>query len=151
MTTILDDNVHNVAVDGSFDDCQAMVKVRLHDINVVGEWATGSSVTWRLTLSVARHCHLPPSPGPLQRPRVPRQASSCSHQQHQLGSHSCAGRVSLCVSLLSRGKSFPAFNLFSFPSLSLFPILCSFFFSHHRLCTTFTPTSATWTPKRPAS
>jgi threonine synthase len=29
MTTILDKNVHNVAVEGSFDDCQAMVKVSL--------------------------------------------------------------------------------------------------------------------------
>lgn len=28
MTTILDANVHNIAVDGSFDDCQALVKVR---------------------------------------------------------------------------------------------------------------------------
>lgn len=28
MTTILDENVHNVSVEGSFDDCQAMVKVR---------------------------------------------------------------------------------------------------------------------------
>lgn len=26
MTSILDDNVHNVAVDGTFDDCQDFVK-----------------------------------------------------------------------------------------------------------------------------
>lgn len=27
MTSVLDDNVHNVAVEGAFDDCQSMVKV----------------------------------------------------------------------------------------------------------------------------
>jgi len=26
MTTVLDDNVHNIAIEGSFDDCQALVK-----------------------------------------------------------------------------------------------------------------------------
>lgn len=31
MTTILDDNVHNFAVRGSFDDCQAMVKALFRD------------------------------------------------------------------------------------------------------------------------
>ena len=30
MTTILDANVHNIAVDGAFDDCQSMVKVCQH-------------------------------------------------------------------------------------------------------------------------
>ncbi|EGD76438.1 threonine synthase [Salpingoeca rosetta] len=31
MTTILDANVHNVAVDGAFDDCQSMVKTLFQD------------------------------------------------------------------------------------------------------------------------
>ncbi|XOZ33721.1 threonine synthase [Halomonadaceae bacterium KBTZ08] len=31
MTTVLSDNVHNIAVDGSFDDCQKMVKASFAD------------------------------------------------------------------------------------------------------------------------
>lgn len=31
MTTVLDANVHNIAVDGDFDDCQAMVKAMFND------------------------------------------------------------------------------------------------------------------------
>lgn len=33
MTTILDDNVHNIAVEGSFDDCQHLVKSMFLDVN----------------------------------------------------------------------------------------------------------------------
>ena len=31
MTTVLDENVHNIAIDGSFDDCQALVKAMFAD------------------------------------------------------------------------------------------------------------------------
>lgn len=31
MTTVLDDNVHNIAIDGSFDDCQNLVKAMFGD------------------------------------------------------------------------------------------------------------------------
>ncbi len=31
MTTVLDANVHNIAIDGSFDDCQALVKAMFND------------------------------------------------------------------------------------------------------------------------
>lgn len=31
MTTVLDKNVHNIAVEGSFDDCQALVKAMFND------------------------------------------------------------------------------------------------------------------------
>jgi threonine synthase len=31
MTTVTDDNVHNLAIDGSFDDCQALVKAMFND------------------------------------------------------------------------------------------------------------------------
>lgn len=31
MTTVLDDNVHNLAIDGDFDDCQALVKAMFND------------------------------------------------------------------------------------------------------------------------
>ncbi|MBL4908201.1 MAG: threonine synthase [Sneathiella sp.] len=32
MTTVLDSNVHNIAVEGDFDDCQAMVKAMFNDL-----------------------------------------------------------------------------------------------------------------------
>ncbi|MDA5193354.1 threonine synthase [Govanella unica] len=32
MTTVLSNNVHNIAVDGTFDDCQAMVKAMFNDL-----------------------------------------------------------------------------------------------------------------------
>ncbi len=32
MTTVLDDNIHNIAVDGTFDDCQKLVKALFSDI-----------------------------------------------------------------------------------------------------------------------
>lgn len=31
MTTVLDDNVHNIALDGTFDDCQALLKALFND------------------------------------------------------------------------------------------------------------------------
>ena len=31
MTTVLDDNVFNIALQGDFDDCQAMVKASFND------------------------------------------------------------------------------------------------------------------------
>ncbi len=32
MTTVLSDNVHNLAIEGSFDDCQALVKAMFNDL-----------------------------------------------------------------------------------------------------------------------
>jgi threonine synthase len=32
MTTVIEDNVHNIAIDGDFDDCQAMVKALFNDL-----------------------------------------------------------------------------------------------------------------------
>ena len=34
MTTVLDDNVHNIALEGTFDDCQAIVKALFNDADV---------------------------------------------------------------------------------------------------------------------
>ncbi len=48
MTTVLDSNVHNIAVDGTFDDCQALVKDMFNDhsfrdeINLAGV----NSINW---------------------------------------------------------------------------------------------------------
>lgn len=32
MTTVIEDNVHNIAIEGDFDDCQAMVKALFNDL-----------------------------------------------------------------------------------------------------------------------
>jgi len=48
MTTVLDDNVHNIAVDGSFDDCQALVKAMFNDMTFRDEvgLAGVNSINW---------------------------------------------------------------------------------------------------------
>jgi threonine synthase len=48
MTTVLDDNVHNIAVDGSFDDCQALVKAMFNDMAFRDEvgLAGVNSINW---------------------------------------------------------------------------------------------------------
>lgn len=48
MTTILDDNVHNVAVEGSFDDCQDTVKALFADpeTNRKHKLAAVNSISW---------------------------------------------------------------------------------------------------------
>ena len=37
MTSVLEDNVHNLAIDGNFDDCQAMVKASFNDQSFMPE------------------------------------------------------------------------------------------------------------------
>ena len=48
MTTVLDDNVHNIAIDGTFDDCQALVKAMFNDTSFRDEVAMGgvNSINW---------------------------------------------------------------------------------------------------------
>ena len=48
MTTILDANVHNVSVEGSFDDCQDIVKAMFADreINKTHKLAAVNSINW---------------------------------------------------------------------------------------------------------
>ncbi|TNE35191.1 MAG: threonine synthase [Alphaproteobacteria bacterium] len=48
MTTVLDDNVHNIAVEGDFDDCQAMVKAMFNDHAFRDELAVSAvnSINW---------------------------------------------------------------------------------------------------------
>ena len=48
MTTVLADNVHNVAIDGSFDDAQAMVKRMFADEAVTGQRTLSAvnSINW---------------------------------------------------------------------------------------------------------
>jgi threonine synthase len=48
MTTILSPNVHNIAIDGSFDDAQAMVKRMFNDADVTNKLNLGAvnSINW---------------------------------------------------------------------------------------------------------
>jgi threonine synthase len=44
MTTVLAPNVHNIAIDGSFDDAQAMVKRMFNDGAMTGRFASARSI-----------------------------------------------------------------------------------------------------------
>jgi threonine synthase len=48
MTTVLAPNVHNVAIEGTFDDAQAMVKRMFNDAAMTGRFAIGAvnSINW---------------------------------------------------------------------------------------------------------
>src|SRR5690606_8054220 len=48
MTTVLDANVHNIAVQGSFDDCQALVKAMFNDLAFRDEVSLAgvNSINW---------------------------------------------------------------------------------------------------------
>ena len=53
MTTVLDDNVHNIAVKGTFDDCQEIVKSLFNDLPFKEEYALGAvnSINWARVLA----------------------------------------------------------------------------------------------------
>lgn len=53
MTTVLDPNVHNLAVDGTFDDCQDFVKALFGDpeINSTHKLAAVNSINWARILA----------------------------------------------------------------------------------------------------
>ncbi len=48
MTTVLDDNVHNIAIEGNFDDCQSIMKQIASDIDFKRKYSLGAvnSVNW---------------------------------------------------------------------------------------------------------
>jgi threonine synthase len=48
MTTVLDENVHNVAIEGDFDDCQRIVKSLASDLDFKSAYALGAvnSINW---------------------------------------------------------------------------------------------------------
>ncbi len=48
MTTVLDENVHNLAIEGSFDDCQRIVKSISSDLQFKDAYALGAvnSINW---------------------------------------------------------------------------------------------------------
>jgi threonine synthase len=53
MTTVLDDNVHNIAVEGSFDDCQRIMKTLAGDLEFKRAYSLGAvnSVNWARLLA----------------------------------------------------------------------------------------------------
>ncbi|HWI40367.1 MAG TPA: threonine synthase [Verrucomicrobiae bacterium] len=53
MTTVLDDNVHNLAVRGNFDDCQNMVKALFGDLEFKEKYSLGAvnSINWARVLA----------------------------------------------------------------------------------------------------
>jgi threonine synthase len=53
MTTILDDNVHNIAIEGSFDDCQGLMKEIFSDLPFKERYslAAVNSVNWARVLA----------------------------------------------------------------------------------------------------
>ncbi len=53
MTTVLDDNVHNIAVRGTFDDCQNMVKSLFSDLAFKEKYSLGAvnSINWARVLA----------------------------------------------------------------------------------------------------
>lgn len=53
MTTVLDPNVHNVAVRGTFDDCQNIVKALFNDLSFKEKYALGAvnSINWARVLA----------------------------------------------------------------------------------------------------
>lgn len=53
MTSVLDANVHNLAVDGSFDDCQALLKSVFSDLPFKAQYQLGAvnSVNWARILA----------------------------------------------------------------------------------------------------
>ncbi len=53
MTSVLDDNVFNLAVDGTFDDCQAILKALFNDLEFKDKYSLGSinSINWARILA----------------------------------------------------------------------------------------------------
>jgi len=53
MTSVLDDNVHNIAIDGSFDDCQRIMKTLAGDLEFKQTHSLGAvnSVNWARVLA----------------------------------------------------------------------------------------------------
>jgi threonine synthase len=53
MTTVMDENVHNLAVDGTFDDCQNIVKTLFNDLTFRDRYHLGAvnSINWARVLA----------------------------------------------------------------------------------------------------
>lgn len=71
MTTVLDSNVHNLAIEGDFDDCQAMVKAMFNDLEFRDELSVSAvnSINWaRVMAQIAYYFTASVSLGSPERP-----------------------------------------------------------------------------------
>jgi threonine synthase len=71
MTTVPEPNVHNVAIEGTFDDCQALVKALFNDLAFRAEarLAAVNSINWaRIVAQVAYYVHAAVALGAPDRP-----------------------------------------------------------------------------------
>ncbi|MFN9957139.1 MAG: threonine synthase, partial [bacterium] len=60
MTTVLAPNVHNVALDGTFDDCQDAVKAMFGDLEFRDRWnlSAVNSINWaRVAAQIGYYAH----------------------------------------------------------------------------------------------
>ncbi len=53
MTSVLDDNVFNIAIDGTFDDCQNILKATFQDLDLKDDYSLGTvnSINWARVLA----------------------------------------------------------------------------------------------------
>ena len=65
MTTVADENVHALAIDGTFDDCQAILKSIFRDLPFKARWHLGAvnSVNWARVLAQVVYTSTPITPG----------------------------------------------------------------------------------------
>ncbi len=89
MTTASAANVHAVAIDGDFDDCQALVKQLLAHAPM-GEWSSVNSINWARILAQVVYYFWAVS-------------------RLDLGAGGCASRVSFCVPTGNFGDIFAGF------------------------------------------
>ncbi len=71
MTTVTDSNIHNIAVDGDFDDCQRLVKAMFNDATFRDEMSLSAvnSINWaRVAAQVVYYFHAALSLGAPDRP-----------------------------------------------------------------------------------
>ncbi|MBY0519011.1 MAG: threonine synthase, partial [Sphingomonas sp.] len=71
MTTVLAPNIHNIAIDGSFDDAQALVKAMFNDAGFAGRHTLGAvnSINWaRLMAQVVYYFYAAVRLGAPERP-----------------------------------------------------------------------------------
>ncbi len=68
MVTVTDENVHNLAVDGTFDDAQNIVKALFNDVEFKKSQRLGAvnSINWARVLAqivyyIYAHCRVAPS------------------------------------------------------------------------------------------
>lgn len=70
MTTVMDSNIHNISLEGTFDDCQEIVKTLFQDLEFKSEYSLGAvnSINWarilaQMTYYVSAYLKVTSTPG----------------------------------------------------------------------------------------